>query len=411
MGADGKKRYGFEKGGLIIVDNHSQMFVRAWPDPVARSRRWHNKWRQHSPEFRLIASRKRADRQSVDQLVFSIEPDASDLSIAVEPQSKKKAYAALRATVPDVVADGLEVFRSYQWNLIRFAFYLDQIALDLMASNPVLAFMLANHKWYSQIIGVPEHGEKAKRIASLKQKDLLAKLKCPGTKSVVNLIRKLRVESVSPETLELLRGSLADESTVRQLTRLDSINAGVLGILGNKEISGAYTNKLLIEVSQASREVISPFAMHTIEEVCYMCKNGRPRREPPVFSSLKKLEAFHEDISTSFVRLSSHKFRYCKIPKPPLLGTDDIIPLTTPLKIQKEGKAQKNCVGSYSRRVAQGGTYIYKILAPERATLSIVRAAGGTWQIGELLLAGNHDVGADTVVFVEKWIEENTVSI
>ena len=407
---DDKKQYGFKKGAMIISDDRGQIHVRAWPNPAAHTRLWHNKWKTFSPEFRLFSPNRTAPRHPDSQMLLPIQDKAADISITSSPANKNRTYSALRSTVPDAVSELVEVFRNHQWNLIRFAFHIDQVALDLLASNPVLAFMLANHKWYSEIMGLPDYLEKAKRLACMKQKELLAKLKYPSSKSVVNLIKKLRPESATPEYLESLREHLAHEEIRTMLTRLDSVNAGVLGILGNAKLAGTFDHNLLREVALVPRENYYAFTMHTLEEVRYMCKNGRPRRDPPVFSSLKRLEEFHEELSVGFVRVSKYKVRYCKIPKPPLPGTDTIVPLNTPLKIQKEGEEQHNCVGSYAPRVSKGGMYIYKILAPERATLSIVRDAGGTWRIGELRRDRNQNVNEETTRIVDAWLEGNSLS-
>ena len=68
---------------------------------------------------------------------------------------------------------------------------------------------------------------------------------------------------------------------------------------------------------------------------------------------------------------------------------------------------QHNCVAGYAERVAGGDTYIYRVLAPQRATLSLVRWSGGGWPIGELLRAGNSPVSAATRRSVREWLENS----
>lgn len=403
-------KYAFRDGSIYIADDRGQIHVKVWPNPAAHTMLWHNKWKPYSPEFRLVSPERKARKECSDQMLFDIATDLKPANIPFSPRNKNRAFAALRSTLPPEVAEVVQVFRSHQWNIIRFAFFQERLALDLLQSNPALAFILANHKGYSQMISIPEQKDKAQAIACLKQKELLKRLKYPGTKAMVNLTKKLRPESVTPDNLEALRVNLTDKTIAEHLSRMDIINAGVMGILGNAKVAGTYDHRLLREVATVKKENYYPFTMHTIEEVCYMCKNTRPRQHVPVFSSLKRLEEFHDEVSAAFVRVSAHKLRYCKIPKPPIPGTDTILPLNTALKIQKEGEHQHNCVGSYAPRVAQGGLYLYKVTAPERATLEIVRDAGGTWRMGELRRERNQDVRHDTVRAVEEWIEVNTVS-
>ena len=49
----------------------------------------------------------------------------------------------------------------------------------------------------------------------------------------------------------------------------------------------------------------------------------------------------------------------------------DIVALTEPRDLLVEGLRQHNCVASYAPAVARGDTYVYRVLAPERATLAI----------------------------------------
>jgi hypothetical protein len=98
-------------------------------------------------------------------------------------------------------------------------------------------------------------------------------------------------------------------------------------------------------------------------------------------------------------------------PPPPVPGTKDIIPLTSTEQLQDEGWAQGNCVATYQWRVLAGDTYIYKIMAPERATLAIVRGADGCWYRAELNGDGNCKVKPATERLVDMWLEGVRISI
>jgi len=123
-----------------------------------------------------------------------------------------------------------------------------------------------------------------------------------------------------------------------------------------------------------------------------------------------KVQQSHDEVAVDFLRVSSTKLKHCKIPRPPLRGTESVIPLTTIPQLKKEGDDQRNCVGSYARRVPQRGTYIYKVLAVERATLAIVKTSGGTWRMGELRRAGNMEVKSQTRKAVQAWLASHSIS-
>lgn len=98
-------------------------------------------------------------------------------------------------------------------------------------------------------------------------------------------------------------------------------------------------------------------------------------------------------------------------PAPPLPGTNTIIPIRTRARLQAEGQEQHNCVDSYAARVRNGNSYIYSVLAPERATLAIRRNPAGTWICEQLKGSGNRRVRNGTRTAVRKWLDEHTVSL
>ena len=98
-------------------------------------------------------------------------------------------------------------------------------------------------------------------------------------------------------------------------------------------------------------------------------------------------------------------------PPPPIPGTEHIIPLTSREELKQEGRQQSNCVGSYSSRVLSGDTYIYRVLKPERATLSIVYRADGCWRRSQLKTKGNRAVRPETIRLVDSWLGAYRLSI
>jgi hypothetical protein len=105
------------------------------------------------------------------------------------------------------------------------------------------------------------------------------------------------------------------------------------------------------------------------------------------------------------------KYREVKFPRPPLPAVDEIVPLRRPEDLIAEGRQQRNCVASYIGRVAQGGIYIYRVLSPERATLSVVKLEDGCWHLDQLLGAGNRAVGAVTRQLVAAWLARYSIGL
>jgi hypothetical protein len=96
--------------------------------------------------------------------------------------------------------------------------------------------------------------------------------------------------------------------------------------------------------------------------------------------------------------------RNLEFPKPPVPGSDAIIALDKPGSLLAEALSQRNCVMSYVRQISGGSFYFYRVLHPERATLSIVPAENGKWQIDQLLGCRNKPVSEATHHAVAEWL-------
>ena len=134
-----------------------------------------------------------------------------------------------------------------------------------------------------------------------------------------------------------------------------------------------------------------------------------------------RLEEVRRDQAPHFMQISDEtrlqkeliKLSAVKFPPPPIPGTATIIPLQTFAELEAESVEQRNCVGisgAYANRVLSREVYIYRVLAPGRHTLSIVRRGIG-WQIGEFKMHGNKAYREDALIAVQSWLNANQMSM
>ena len=90
-------------------------------------------------------------------------------------------------------------------------------------------------------------------------------------------------------------------------------------------------------------------------------------------------------------------------PPAPVPGTDAIVYLGTASELLLEGREMHHCVGSYVRDCLDGDAFIYKVLAPERATLE-VRVREGRPFIRQLKLLRNVSPAETTWAAVRAWL-------
>jgi hypothetical protein len=90
-------------------------------------------------------------------------------------------------------------------------------------------------------------------------------------------------------------------------------------------------------------------------------------------------------------------------PPPPIPGNSSIEPLTSAEALWEEGRTMEHCAGSFVPRVVSGWSYLYRVLTPTRATLSIDATEDG-WRLGQLQGPSNTPVPPETLAAVRRWL-------
>ena len=92
-----------------------------------------------------------------------------------------------------------------------------------------------------------------------------------------------------------------------------------------------------------------------------------------------------------------------QFPPAPVAGSADIVHLGGIVELHREGIELSNCVASYARACLAGQIAIYKVIAPERATLEI-GIRGGQPVIAQLKLSRNAPASPATWEAVRAWL-------
>jgi hypothetical protein len=208
-----------------------------------------------------------------------------------------------------------------------------------------------------------------------------------------------------------LRAALADPPATKLLAHLPRVNAGVLGLVGNAPLRPAVTPRLLAEVAASAREKYRAEAARLLADTFGMLRYIPDHRVPPRYETVDRLREVHRELSVEFSKARPHRLRAYRLPRPPLPGTRDIVPLATPGDLIEEGEVQSNCVATYIPMVAARELFVYRVLRPERATLSIVRGPDGEWEVDQLALSENREPSRATIGAVRRWLESEPISV
>jgi len=188
------------------------------------------------------------------------------------------------------------------------------------------------------------------------------------------------------------------------LAHAPTIHAGVLGLVSRRRLVAVVTPKLLAEVAARREEMIRPVTARLLWDVLAMARQVRRHDLPPAFFSIRRLREVHDEVCRTFHRRRRDNLDSYRFPPPPLPGTDEIVPLCTPRDVVEEGVQQRHCVATYIPEVAARQVFVYRVLKPQRATLSIVPAPGGGWEISQFGLSGNREPDPASWGSVASWL-------
>lgn len=305
--------------------------------------------------------------------------------------------------IPAPMRDTVAPFAFGQFALLK-ALYACDAARDLAVSNPNLFWLLALGA-YEGRIDTDSIGPLCRR----KQADVLCELARTGRKAQVKLLRKVRINEGTLTEGRLLNDALADFGLVHAVRHLPAVPMRLLSVLLTCPQVADETLVAPIAARFAEAEALggdkARYLARRLAHLWYRAAEVGLRdvraalaeplileeEAPPLAAMREEEQVVHVDPVIP-----------AKFPPPPLPGSEDIVPITSTSELRKEGKAQRNCAPGYAHAIASGRVYLYRVLAPERATLEI-RIAGRKLWLAQLKLAGNREPSRETVKAIRAW--------
>jgi hypothetical protein len=277
---------------------------------------------------------------------------------------------------------------------------------ELFESNRALAFALASSWVFRPPVARPLRS--ARSLLKKKRTAIARWLDFSDAPSCLRVLSKVLPSACTVARLLHLRESLRANDWPKALSHLPKLNAGVLRIVTDAALRPSAAFSLLEELTESPATAMQT-AHLLIDAVRMHAQLHEGRRFSPRHSINGVLQ-LHDELAREFNGRKHIPDLSAELPPPPLLGTSSIVPLSSPVDLFDEGRAMRHCVASYLRLVLDGSTYVYRVLSPERATLSIVRAGVG-WRVGELKGPGNGRISAETRQTVGEWFRAQTSSM
>jgi len=409
MPRDYSPGFRFKEGKLYLFTDESVMLLQSWPALKAVRKERGIAWTEFTPNFRTIRPyrpRKKAEPS------LQLELNLGAIPVRRPPDSlanqRRRAFDQFRLSLPKPVAARTEKFQSWQWVLLRL-FCAREQTLEFAALNPALCFALGN---YPAFFEEPRRAslETAVQVSEHRQREIAGWLGFPATDAAVRILAKLAPESASVELLRPLRQALENPGVGKALAHLPRLNAGVIALVTDPGLLAASTPKLLLEVAEIQPEKYRAVVSEMLSDTLRMFQRIHPQRGVPRIQSLAGLREMHERGSVEYLRNESPRMHSFRLPSPSLKGTPQIVPICTAEELIEEGRAQNNCVATYAERVQHRAISIYRVLKPERATLSIIRSPDGDWKICEVKIRSNGQVATVTRQLVDSWLDRYALS-
>ena len=375
--------------------------ARPW-EPVIR-------WMQETTTESWL---RRAMARFEESLAPAVEPAGNARRTAASERQLVGLHARRRAArtfldrIPLDVRQVAARFPDRQWHLVALT-ARHPGAIELAADNPALAYALAS-SWIFHRPAVRDPWRAAERLVPKKRLRIAGWLGFPATQGVVGILAKVPTRALTPRRLLYLREALCTAAPPKALHHLPRLDTGVLRILCDAQLIGCAAFTLLEEISASRAHSRSHDVAYLLRDSVRMLAIVRPGERLPAQRTIRAVRHIHDTLAADLARIRDGRLLDLSLPPPPVRGTELIVPLTQPSDLVEEGRSMHHCVGSYVEEVAGGGCFVYRVLGPERATLSLRRRAGG-WQIDQISGVANGPVSAGTRLVAAEWLRQALV--
>ncbi len=403
---EGRYGYAFKDGKLYWFDKRHVLVMTSWPDPRAWFKRRSHDWkatRKWADELLSPCLFPRSAKAEVTEQPIRQEPEVLPsgqylLPNVFDPRNSRYEEIERRNrsvlgtyfdTIPDDVRDELLKYPRRKWHVFNILARCPG-AFDLSRGNPALFYALASN-WVFHKPPVLRPVRAARSLVYKKQKHILEWLGFPGTEPSRRILAKIVPGSLSVEALLYLRSSFSDPFVVKCLSHLDRINAGVLRLATDRKYRNLITARLLEDISRdVLQDQPNPPVFSILIDTLKMVRMVDWKHCPHRFVTLARLKEVHDELSRRLrPEVLMEKYNLpSRFPDPPFAGTEVIRPIMTPDDLCLEGYEMNHCVAAHAVGVAEGEEFVYRVMSPVRATLSI-RRSNGRWISDQIFKAYN----------------------
>jgi hypothetical protein len=311
-----------------------------------------------------------------------------------------RLQAEYLSPIPNEVLTAVSCFANRHWHLLNLVSRCPG-AFDLVRSTPALALALSS-PWVFRKSRPRQPLRSARSLLVKHQADIAGWLGFPACWSTVKILRKLPPDECTVINLLHLRSLFGTH--LKTLQHLPHLNGSIISLLSGETDRYQVCPRFLHEIALQSGMLDQ--LVRILRDTLWM----RQKLEDKAIISLRsyeKLAQVHDRYVDQLGRMDLRIIDPPPFPPAPLPPSSPNLvlePLLTESDLLEEGRIQSNCVGVYGSCVHRGRMYLYRLLSPERATLSIVLNKFGKWQLDEIKCFQNTEVLPETLSAVQEWV-------
>lgn len=398
---------------LMLFRARSIVVVKPWP-PMAWLKTATQTWRGCRPELKLdiapLEARLANARQDADEPPgeTSREVDAEAAAAAkrhiARLQYEYDAWRQFNAEIPGDLHRLVAPFAERHYAVLSMLARCPG-AVDLVASNPVLGLLIATN-WIWRRPPVKQPMRAARRLVRLKRRDILEWLGFPGTGSAVRILAKYPASFARVKHLFYLRQAMHNPEALRRLGFLNRINAGVIRIASDPALLRCTAPNLLEEISVSPEDDRRGALGWLVANTAEMYRNLGLDIAGLRIRSLEHLLHLGPALDLEMADVSAAAMLVPAFPPPPVQPVPGFIEhIATPDELRAEAQRMTNCVETLAPSLVHRRVYLFRVLLPERATLSI-KFEAGRWMIEDCLAARNRSVRQATLCAAASWLAQ-----
>ncbi|MCE7888428.1 MAG: hypothetical protein DYH12_01785 [Sorangiineae bacterium PRO1] len=312
------------------------------------------------------------------------------------------------ADIPEWARQSARRYVSWQLTVLRLLRHCPA-ARDLARGAPTLLWLFAS--------AVDRRDVSMPRASHLLEHRRVEVLRwCAGEQASASTLRFLQkfVASYSRGELELLQRALSEPEVVAWFRHEPEVRVGDLRrvvltprlrrfrFFREAVAQGEERPELVTELPLVVRDVRrlgAALGRRDVSAVLDRCRTvANLRQLHDRWSDLVNLAAAERRLPDYVERYGSHEF-----PRAPLPGTESIVPVATVDELAAEGRELRHCVLAHAPAIFEGRAYVYRVLAPERATLEVA-IQGSALTLAQLRGARNAKVSEETQEAVLRWL-------